>query len=242
MSFDAERNSDSIVARLRELADPERARQQKRYLKSDLDFLGVTVPDLRKTVLITAREQGVIGHDELVDWVRALWDDVLFERRLAAVELLRARAGLLTDHDLPLLEELIRRAAGWALVDPLSGDIAGRVALTQPRAWRAIDRWAGDQDFWLRRSAMLALLAGIGTGQPDTERFERYAAAMMGEREFFVRKAIGWVLRELSKRDPGYVIAFTTRHVSEMSGVTFREAIRRLPPHEAAFLSKARSK
>ncbi|TVZ02001.1 hypothetical protein EAS64_31740 [Trebonia kvetii] len=58
-------------------------------------------------------------------------------------------------------------------------------------------------------------------------------AAMLGEKEFFIRKAIGWVLREASKRDPEWVAAWTARHLREISGVTFREAVRRLPVETA---------
>ncbi len=65
---------------------------------------------------------------------------------------------------------------------------------------------------------------------------ERRSAAI----EFFIRKAIGWVLREISRRDPGWVAAFTEHHISAMSGVTFREAIRRLPPDEAQRLTSLR--
>ena len=68
-----------------------------------------------------------------------------------------------------------------------------------------IDAWAVDEEFWVRRSALLALLPGIRAGQPDLERFERYAALMLLEKEFFIRKATGWVLREISKRDPRWV-------------------------------------
>jgi 3-methyladenine DNA glycosylase AlkD len=173
------------------------------------------------------------------DLVNALWQLPLWEARMAAVELLRLRE-LDADH-LNRIETMIREAAGWALVDPLAGDIAGRIALNHPRtAWPVIDTWAHDADFWLRRSALLCLLPGIRARRPDLDRLDRYAAAMLGEKEFFIRKAIGWVLRELSKKDPGYVTAWTERHLAEMSGVTFREAIRRLPGPDATRLSALR--
>jgi 3-methyladenine DNA glycosylase AlkD len=91
----------------------------------------------------------------------------------------------------------------------------------------------------VRRSALLTLLAGIRAGQPDLERFERYATPMLTEKEFFIRKAIGWVLRETSKREPAYVAAWTGRQLDRMSGVTFREAVRRLPGAQAAPLLDA---
>jgi hypothetical protein len=56
---------------------------------------------------------------------------------------------------------------------------------------------------------------------------------MLAEKEFFISKAIGWVLRELSKKDPGYVADWTRRHLDLMSGVTFTDAVRRLPPPQA---------
>jgi 3-methyladenine DNA glycosylase AlkD len=119
--------------------------------------------------------------------------------------------------------------------------VAGGIALREGSSWPRIDAWATDEDFWVRRSALLALLPGIRAGQPALDRFERYAALMLAEKEFFIRKAIGWVLREISKRDPGWVADWTARHATAISGVTFREAIRRLPPEEAARLRARRA-
>ena len=232
---------EDIIERLRPFGSAERAVQEKRYLKSELDFLGVPLPGIRRVVTAAAREHRDLGHDELAGWAEALWREPLWEARMAAVELLRAREGDLTAADLPLVYRLIREAAGWALVDPLAGDIAGRIALRHPRAaWPVIDTWADDADFWVRRSALLSLLPGIRTGQPELDRLDGYATPMLGEKEFFIRKAIGWVLRELSKKDPGYVIEWTGRHLAEMSGVTFREAVRRLPEPDAARLRASR--
>jgi 3-methyladenine DNA glycosylase AlkD len=59
---------------------------------------------------------------------------------------------------------------------------------------------------------------------------------MLAEKEFFIRKAIGWVLRETAKKDPAYVAAWTGSHLDRMSGVTFTEAVRRLPSEQAARL------
>jgi 3-methyladenine DNA glycosylase AlkD len=118
--------------------------------------------------------------------------------------------------------------------------VSGAIALRDPRSWPAIDRWATDPDFWVRRSALLSLLPGIRAGRPELPRFTRYAEPMLAEREFFIRKAIGWVLREISRRDPDWVARWTQDHLAEMSGVTFREAVRRLPPAEAERLRSAR--
>jgi len=136
------------------------------------------------------------------------------------------------------VEAWIREAHGWAYVDPLAGGIAGLIALRHPDAWPVIDAWAVDEDFWVRRSALLTLLPGIRRGQPDHARFERYATPMLAEKEFFIRKAIGWVLRETARKDPAYVAGWTRAHLGQMSGVTFREAVRRLPEADAARLRR----
>ena len=237
--FDAETAADQVVAALLPLADPERAVQVSRYLKSDLDFLGVNVPGIRAVVTEADRSRPGLGRDDALAWARVLWRPPVHERRIAAIEVLRRHVRLLQPDDLADVEAWVREARGWAYVDPLAGDIAGAVALQHPDAWPLIDPWATDEDFWLRRSALLTLLPGIRRGGLDRERFERYATPMLAEREFFVSKAIGWVLRETAKKDPAYVAAWTHGHLDQMSGVTFREAVRRLPAEQAARLQAA---
>ena len=123
---------------------------------------------------------------------------------MAAIEVLRRYVRTLQPADLSLVEAWVREAHGWAYVDSLAGDVAGTIALAQAGAWPLIDAWAVDEDFWVRRSALLTLLPGIRQGWRPA-RFERYATPMLAEKEFFIRKAIGWVLRETSKKAPAYV-------------------------------------
>jgi 3-methyladenine DNA glycosylase AlkD len=236
VSFDPGTASARLVEALVPLGTPERAAQERRYLKSDLEFLGVTVPDIRRVVVAAIRQHPGLDRADAMAWARALWQEPVHEHRTAAVEVLRLSVQALESADLSALETLIRDSHTWALVDPLAGDIVGQVALRHPAAWSLIDSWAEDEDFWVRRSALLSLLPGIRAGQPDQARFDRYATAMLAEKEFFIRKAIGWVLREISKKDPAYVAEYTEQHITTMSGVTFREAIRRLPGTDAARL------
>jgi 3-methyladenine DNA glycosylase AlkD len=235
-AFDADAAAARVVAALLPLADPERAVQEKRYLKSDLDFLGVRLPGIRKVVTEVARTYDDLERDSALAWAGALWRAPVHERRMAAIEVLCRYVRTMQPADLSLVEAWVRESHGWAYVDSLAGSIAGPIALRRPEAWPLVDRWATDEDFWVRRSALLALLAGIRRGRPDHERFERYATPMLAEREFFIRKAIGWVLRETAKKDPEYTAAWTQGHLDQMSGVTFTEAVRRLPPAQAARL------
>jgi 3-methyladenine DNA glycosylase AlkD len=246
--FDAEAAAGALAGTLRSLGTAERAAQEQRYLKSDLEFFGVTVPVMRRAVKAAAREhlagtgrRGVrLDRDTAVAWALALWREPVFERRSAAVEVLRLGADSLTAGDLGVIEELLRSSRTWALVDPLSVDIAGAVALRDQASWPAVDQWAADADFWVRRSAVLALLPGVRAGRPDLARFTRYADAMLAEKEFFIRKALGWVLREISRADPSWVTAWTGARLATVSGVTFREAIRHLPGPDRQRLERGR--
>ena len=173
-------------------------------------------------------------------WAVVLWREPVHERRMAAVEILTWAAPMLGAADLGTVERFLRESGTWALVDDLAINVAGRIALRDPLSWTRVDGWAGDADLWIRRSALLALLPGVRSGRPDLARFSRYAEPMLAEPEFFIRKAIGWVLREISRRDPVWAVCWTEQHISGMSGVTFREAVRRLPADDAERLRRLR--
>ena len=238
--FDPEGAALAVADALRAVGTAERAAQEKRYLKSELEFFGGAVPELRRVVKAAVRDYPGLDAAGMVAWAVALWRAPVHERRTAAAEILTLAAPRLGAGDLATVERLLRESGTWALVDGLAVNVAGEIALRDPRSWPAIDRWAADPDFWVRRSALLALLRGVRTGRPDLARFTRYAEPLLAEREFFIRKAIGWVLREISRRDPDWVAGWTETHLAEMSGVTFREAVRRLPPAEAERLRDAR--
>jgi len=239
--FDADAAASTVVGLLRPLGSQARAEQEKRYLKSDLEFFGVTVPDIRRTVQAAMRSHQRLDREAVLAWAAALWREPVHERRMAAVELLTLAVRRLTAEDLDTVAKLLRESGTWALVDGLACNVAGAIALRDPSSWPLIDAWAADPEFWVRRSALLALLPGIRAGRPDLARFTRYAEPMLAEREFFIRKAIGWVLREISRRDPEWVAGWTARHAREMSGVTFREAVRRLPADDAERLRTLRA-
>jgi len=238
--FDAEGAAVAVADALRAVGTADRAAQEKRYLKSELEFFGVTVPEMRRVVRAAVRGHPGLDQAGMAAWAVALWRAPVHERRMAAVEILELAAPRLGADDLTTVERLLRESGTWALVDGLAVNVAGEIALRHPGSWPVIDRWAADADFWLRRSALLALLPGIRSGRPDLPRFTRYAEPLLAEREFFIRKAIGWVLREISRRDPDWAADWTERHLAGMSGVTFREAVRRLPAAEADRLRAAR--
>jgi 3-methyladenine DNA glycosylase AlkD len=154
------------------------------------------------------------------------------------VLLLQKRVGRLGAGDLAVVEELIRDSKTWALVDPLAVDVAGPILLSDPAAGATIERWAHDPDLWVRRSALLAHLKGLRAGG-ELEPFGGYADEMLEEKEFFIRKAIGWVLREAGKRQPQDVAAWLGPRTHRASGVTMREAVKYLSDEDRTRLMAA---
>jgi 3-methyladenine DNA glycosylase AlkD len=217
-----------IEAALRAQADPVRARGAKAYLKSDWEFIGIQTPVFRQAIKRELAEGAPIDREALLATVSALWSHEVFELRSAAVELLDMHGALLLPRDLALVERLVRESHTWALVDGLAAHVAGSLVERNPALAPTLDRWARDPDFWIRRSAMLALLVPLRRGGGDFERFTRYADAMLDEREFFIRKAIGWVLRDTSKKRPAMVAEWLAPRRHRASSVTLREALKYL--------------
>ena len=139
-----------------------------------------------------------------------------------------------------LIESLLREAKIWALVDPLAGDLVGPLSEQDPDFDPVLERWAIDEDFWIRRSALLAHLVPLRHGRGDFDRFSRFADAMLEEKEFFIRKAIGWVLRDTSRKRPDLVFDWILPRAHRASGVTLREAIKRLSPDQREAVLAAR--
>jgi 3-methyladenine DNA glycosylase AlkD len=112
----------------------------------------------------------------------------------------------------------------------LATKIAAPVVEREPARTRAtLRRWSRDEDFWLRRASILALLPALRSGEGDFELFPELATPLLAEREIFIRKAIGWVLRDVARKRPERTRAFLAEHLADLSGLTLREACRHLP-------------
>jgi 3-methyladenine DNA glycosylase AlkD len=237
--MDAAARADLLTDELRAIGAPERAAQEKRYLKSNLEFFGGSVWEIRRVVQAFMRGTSPMAHDELLALVEALWAEPVHERRMASVVLLELHPKLLAPADLSLIERLLRESLTWALVDGLAGDVVGGILVRAPvEVTPVLDRWSTDPDFWIRRSSLLAELQTLRAGA-DLAPFLRRADRMLDEKEFFIRKAIGWVLREVGKRRPAEVVAWLAPRTDRASGVTLREAVKDLSSAEAARLMTA---
>ena len=211
---------------LRDASDAERAPGMQAYMKSPMPFRGVPMPSVRAITKTAVRAHPLLSLDDLETAVRTLWDEAEFrEERYAASALLATKIGASRLELVPLYEHLATTGAWWDHVDDLAHRIA-ELHDAHPSETAAIVRhWSTAADLWLRR---LAILSQLG-------RRDRVDAALLtdviepniADREFFIRKAIGWALREYARVEPEWVRTFVAEH-DELSGLSKREALKHL--------------
>jgi 3-methyladenine DNA glycosylase AlkD len=224
------------------LADPDRAAWDRGYLHSERVHLGVAIPNIRASARQFQRELGELSHARMLALLEHAWASDVHDLLAVAVALLERWKKQLIPEDLIWIERWLVESQTWSLVDWLAVPILGSLVEREPDATHPVlDRWALESNFWLRRSAMLALLVPLRSGGGDFDRFARYAVAMLpmtreasAEARKFIDKTIGWILREVGRKRPELVRGFLAAHSSELAGLSVREAIKSLPAAERA--------
>jgi 3-methyladenine DNA glycosylase AlkD len=210
---------ETVRADLHAAADPVRALQMQAYMKSTMPYLRVRVPDVRRIVRVAARVRPLATTDALAGTAAALWREAAYrEERYAATALLGVPAArpLRTTELLPLYHEMITTGAWWDHVDEVAQRI-GELLVAYPAEMRpTLSAWARDPDRWLRRAAVICQV-GLRSAT-EAELLSDAIGANLGDRDFFLRKAIGWALRDYSRTEPDWVRAFVaTRELSPLS-------------------------
>ena len=215
-----------VRAGLHAHADAVRAGEMQRYMKTDQPFFGVQKPQQRPVFKAAIRDHP--PHDAAA-WeagVRALWDGPERELQYAAIAYAKGfpRRRFLTPEALPLLEHLVRTGAWWDLVDDIAANCVGPVVANHRPAMRPVlERWIEDDDLWIRRTAILAQLKH--RDDTDVAMLFDFCARQAADKSFWIRKAIGWALRQHARVDPDAVRDLPGRATgTSLSGLSRREA------------------
>jgi 3-methyladenine DNA glycosylase AlkD len=216
-------------AGLAELADPRKAPEMQRYMKSEMPFRGVPSPERRALGKRLFAEHAPSDVDAWRAIVLSLWRDAAYrEERYLAMDLTAQRryAAWQTPALLPMYEEMIVTGAWWDYVDELASRRVGPLL----RAHRTeIDpimrRWATDPDLWRRRTSIICQLGA--KEDTDTGLLTHCIEANTGDRDFFIRKGIGWALRQFARTEPAWVRAFVDSHPA-LSPLSRKEATKHL--------------
>lgn len=219
---------EEIRAGLAAAADPERAPRMQAYMKSAMAFHGVGAPVARAVFRAAIDAHPLPDARTWQDTVAALWEEAMHrEERYGALAVARHRRyrGYLQPGILPLLARLVRTGAWWDLVDDIASHLVGPVLLAHPSATAPVVRaWAVDEDRWLRRTAVICQLGA--KERTDLTLLADVVDANAADPDFFLRKGIGWALRQYAWVDPDWVRAFVAARADRLSPLSRREALK----------------
>lgn len=211
--------------------DPAKAGEMARYHKVDRPYLGVANPDIDA---LTKTWRKDLTLDARIELARGLWDSNVHEGRVAAAKLLtQARIRPQDDIAWALICDWVPTFDAWAVADHAS--IAGQKRLVaDPTRLDTVENWITSPQMWTRRAALVMALPWTKQNNPKPadlstrDRILGWAATYVDDHEWFIQKAIGWWLRELSKHDPDRVRTFLVAHGGRMKPFAVKEASRKL--------------
>lgn len=220
--------SATIRKKLREAADPARAPAMQAYMKSEIPFLGVSSVPLRRVCKAVFKD---CSWQDSAAWqadVLAIWRGANFrEERYAAIELARLRMAHRFQRldALPMYEDMIVTGAWWDFVDTIATHQLWAILCNEGATMKSVMlAWSADANLWKRRSAILCQIRA--KAQTDLDLLYACIEPSLDSREFFLRKAIGWALRQYAWTDPAEVRRYVERNAQRMSGLSRREALK----------------
>ncbi|MEU5143403.1 DNA alkylation repair protein [Streptomyces sp. NPDC021139] len=220
--------ADTVLERLTveypAAADPERAAGMRAYMKDVAPFLGLTSParrSLSRTVLADVPRP---DESDCVAVALRCWRLPEREYHYFAVDYLRRYVTHCSSGFLPVTRYLLTTVPWWDTVDLLAAHVVGGLVAADRGLTADMDAWIEDEDRWLVRAALLHQLRY--KERTDTDRLFGYCLRRSGHGDFFVRKAVGWCLREYAKTDPDAVRTFVAEHRTRLAPLSAREALR----------------
>lgn len=222
--------ADTVLARLTAAyttaADPVRAERSVAYMKGVAPFLGIPTPERRALSRQVLDSLPRPDETDCVAIALRCWELPEREYRYFAIDYLRRHVARLSSDSLPVVRHLVSTDPWWDTVDLLAAHLAGGLVAADRSLVAQMDAWSEDDDLWIARTALLHQLTYKQA--TDTERLFGYCLRQAGHRDFFIRKAIGWCLREYAKTDPAAVRSFVTGARDRLSPLSVREALKHL--------------
>jgi 3-methyladenine DNA glycosylase AlkD len=222
----------ALRAALLRVAEPERAQQMRAYMKSTMPYHGVSAPDVRAICKDVFASYPFEAAESWRADVLSLWHGADFrEERYAAIALSghRGAKAFQTLDALPMYEEMIVSGAWWDYVDALAAHRVGGLLKAFPlELRRTMLAWSHAADMWKRRSAILSQLT-FGQATDLTLLFACIEPSLPSP-EFFLRKAIGWALRQAARKHPRAIVRYVEDHAARLSPLSKREALKRIGP------------
>ncbi len=207
-------------------AEPSNVEPMRAYMKGQFDFFGLKTPERRAITKPLVGEAKKSDADLLLAFAEACWRESEREFHYAGADCLRAGAKHLRSSDLRRVRALIQEHSWWDTIDGLAAWVVGPMVAADSELSFVMDDWIDDPDMWVARTAILHQLSFKQS--TDGERLFRYCDARASDTEFFIRKALGWALRQYARFEPEAVALYVAENDDVLSGLTKREALKHI--------------
>jgi 3-methyladenine DNA glycosylase AlkD len=225
--MDLEAAARLVTTELSARGRAEDVASMQKYMKTEMPFHGVMSRGQGEVFRLLRKDHSPSSMDEYRALVLELWELPRREEKHMAISVAEGFRRFISPECLPLYARLVREGAWWDFVDRVAIHCVG-VALRSSRrvVGGTMKGWIEDECMWMRRSA---ILCQVGHRQDtDEEMLFDFCLRRCGEKEFFIRKAIGWALREYSYTSPDGVARFLVENRVSLSGLSFREGAKAL--------------
>lgn len=223
--------TEALIQDLRRLADPAKAGPMQAYMKTDQPFYGVQAGPRRRSFKTIVKRFKEMSRAEYEQVIFELWQGNHREAMYQALEVAQHFKAYRDPASWPIYERLVRSATNWDTLDEIAGHLISDLVRRHRQFEARLIEWADDDNFWVRRAALLAQLKQ--KAETNTELLAQIILKLAPEKEFFIRKAIGWVLRDYSYTDPDWVRQFVEQHADKLSGLSQREALKQVKRHQS---------
>ena len=209
---------------LNRVGDSTKAPQMQAYMKTEQSFYGVQ-SKLRKQIFRDAiKKYPITSQEEWENVILELWNGEHREEMYQALEIAERYKLYHDESAWKLFEKLLRSATNWDTVDWLSSNLIGQLVEKYRHFEKELWEWTDDENLWVRRASLPAHLKH--KEKTNTKLLSQTILKLAHEKEFFIRKAIGWVLRQYSYTDPNWVLQFVKKYEENLSGLSKREALK----------------
>lgn len=218
---------EKVARELHKNADHKKSQPMKKYLRDKFEFFGLSSP-VRKSVCKELLKEKLNSGDTR-DFVRLLWTKPEREFQYFAIDYLEKHLESSTDFEenIQCMKDLIMNKSWWDTVDALASKMVGQLVKQHRDLGKVImEEWINHENMWLRRTAILHQLSY--KEETDEEMLFRFCNLRAAEEEFFIRKAIGWALRQYARTSGSKVKKYLLKHKGELSGLSFKEASKHL--------------
>lgn len=212
-----------IINSFRKASNPEIAKGQSAYMKNHFEFYGLKSPERKQLQRLFFKKDELLKKEKLPEVIKKLWEAPQRELQYCGQELALKYIKNQEEKDIHLYEYMITHKSWWDTVDFIASNLVSRYFKTYPdNKWDTCQKWLLSEHLWLQRTSLLFQLKY--KNNLDTELLEHNIKFLLDSNEFFINKAIGWILREYSKTNSEWVLAFVEKH--DLHKLSKREALK----------------